>query len=436
MLLAFAVSYGMKKSILAAFAALLCASAAGQNNYKVIHSFSGFPNDGMTTIQPVVFDKAGNMYGTTPGGGNQTGCGDFGCGVAYELSPDGQGNWTETVLYNFCSNYNGVCLDGAYPNGLTIDTDGNLYGTTFSGGSGYAYLSGPGVAFELSPPKEKGGAWTETVLYNFCSDFSNGSCQDGWVGEAGALVLDKAGNLYGSAALGGTGHVVGGEGIVFELSRGAEGWQETVLHNFCTQGEGDECPDGYNPGGGESFDKYGNLYGTTPYSGNINKLEGGTLFVLSRGLDKWKYTLLAVIPSGTEPSIPEAPVSFDDDGNLYGSLAAFYGGVFRIDAKSHRSRLFKFNGSDGAGPGGLYLDAKKNAVYAITAGGGANNRGTIFTIDAAGNENVLYSFCQQISCTDGDGPGGNLAPDAIGNFYGTAEFGGAYGLGVVFEFTP
>lgn len=139
------------------FAAMICAPAFGQSNYKVIHSFSGYPNDGQSPVSSIVFDKAGNMYGSTPGGGNQTGCGDLGCGTVYELSPDGHGNWTETVLYNFCSNYNGLCLDGAYPNGLTIDAAGNLYGTTFSGGSGYVYLTGPGVAFELSPPKKKAG---------------------------------------------------------------------------------------------------------------------------------------------------------------------------------------------------------------------------------------------------------------------------------------
>ena len=418
-----------------AFTALMCAAADGQDNYKVIHSFSGFPNDGMTTIRPVVFDRAGNMYGTTPGGGSQTGCGDFGCGVAYELSPDGEGNWTETVLYNFCSNYNGLCLDGAYPNGLTIDAAGNLYGTTFSGGSGYAYLSGPGVAFELSPPKEKGGAWTETVLYNFCSKFSNGSCLDGWLGEAGPLVLDKAGNLFGSAALGGIGHVVGGEGIVFELSRSAEGWQETVLHNFCTQGSGGECPDGYEPGGGVTFDKRGNLYGTTAYSGDISKLEGGTLFILSPDGGGRKYKLLANIPPGAQAYLPFSPIAYDGVGNLYGTLLEVDGSVFRIDTKSHGLSFFKFDGSDGSKPGGVYIDEQEDALYGTTGGGGAYGWGTIYKI-AAGRQSVLYSFCPQQSCQDGDTPGGALVPDAMGRLYGTTEFGGAYGLGVVFEFTP
>ena len=134
----------------------------------MIHSFSGYPNDGMHPIRPVIFDKAGSMYGTAPGGGSQTGCGDLGCGVVYELSPDGQGSWTETILYNFCQNFNGLsCLDGAYPTtGLTCrHALGNFYGMTYGGGTGLEKGEGGGVAFELSPPNSKGGEWSETILY-------------------------------------------------------------------------------------------------------------------------------------------------------------------------------------------------------------------------------------------------------------------------------
>ena len=427
----------MKKAGVLVFMVLVCSFSLGQNNFKVIHSFVGFPSDGMLPVSSVILDKAGNIYGTTPGGGNQTGCGDLGCGVAYELSPDGQGNWTETILYNFCQNFDGsLCLDGAYPNGLTIDSSGNLYGTTFSGGSGHVYGTGPGVAFELSPPREKGGAWTETVLHNFCSQFSNGSCLDGWVGEVGPLVLDRSGNLYGTAGLGGVGHVAGGEGIIFRLSLGTQGWEETVLHSFCIRGQGEECLDGYGPGGGLTFDKSGNLYGTTDYSGDINKLEGGTLFMLSPQGNVWKYKLLAVIPPNTKPYLPVSPIAYDAAGNLYSTLTSGgYGGVFRINAKSLRFSIFKFNGSDGAAPGSVYVDQAKNALFGTTGGGGDYGRGTIYEIDATGRESVLYSFCPQQNCTDGDGPGG-LVPDAMGNIFGDANLGGADGLGTVFEFTP
>jgi uncharacterized repeat protein (TIGR03803 family) len=436
--------YGMKTSLsffflfafaLFAFAALMCASAAGQNNFKVIHSFSGYPNDGMSPVSSVVFDKAGNMYGSTPGGGNQTGCGDLGCGVVYELSPDGQGSWTETILYDFCHDFDGAsCLDGAYPDNITMDAGGNLYGTTFSGGSGHVYGAGSGVAFELSPPKEQGGPWTETVLYNFCSDFNNGSCLDGWVGFEPPLALDAAGNLYGAAALGGTGHVAGGEGLVFELSRSGDGWKETVLHNFCTRGQGDSCPDGYEPSG-VALDHHGNLYGTTAYSGNVNSFVGGTLFELVPSGGRWKYQSVANIPANFQPFQPEAPVTFDAAGNLYGTLSAIYGGVFRIDAKSRKLSLLSFNDSDGVGPNTLYIDSRRHAIYGTAVGGGAYQSGTLYSVNEGGHLSVLYNFCQLEECADGDGPSA-LAPDAVGDLFGAAEFGGTYGLGVIFQYAP
>jgi hypothetical protein len=178
-----------------AFTALMCASAAAQNNFKVIHSFAGYPNDGMTTDSSVVFDKLGNMYGATDGGGGQTGCGDFGCGTVYELSPDGQGNWTESILYNFCQDFDGLsCLDGSYPSaGLAVDSAGDLYGITELGGTGYESGSGGGVAFELSPPKKPGQLWIETVLYSFCSRVGKGECLDGGFGFPSQVVFDRGG---------------------------------------------------------------------------------------------------------------------------------------------------------------------------------------------------------------------------------------------------
>ena len=421
-----------------AFAGILCAAALGQSNYKVIHSFSGYPNDGMHPIRPVIFDKAGSMYGTAPGGGSQTGCGDLGCGVVYELAPDGQGSWTETILYNFCQNFNGLsCLDGAYPTtGLTADALGNFYGMTYGGGTGLEGEGG-GVAFELSPPNSKGGEWSETILYNFCSNYTNSECLDGLVSYPERLVFDHSGNLYGTTVEGGIGHVRLGEGIVFELSPGDEGWTETVLHNFCVEGSGNDCPDGAQPSGGVTFDAVGNLYGTAAYSGDLGKFGGGTLYELSCSGPGWRYQTLASIPTKTQPSVPEGVLSFDSVGNLYGTLGRVQGGVFRIGAKSKKLSLFKFNGSDGGAPiGGLYINPKTGMGYSTTSGGGTNGGGTVFGINASGHESVLYNFCSQTNCVDGNEPWVMPVPDANGNLYGTTEFGGADNEGVVFEVTP
>ncbi len=230
-----------------------------------------------------------------------------------------------------------------------------------------------------------------------------------------------------------------GAGVVFELSPAASGWSERVLYSFCSQGRGDNCPDGFQPGGGVTFDKNGSLYGTTTYSGkyNIGGGTGGTLFKLSRSGVSWKYQLLATVPANAEPSNPEGPLSFDAAGNLYGTLQRIQGGVFRMDRNSEKISLFKFNGTDGGGPiGGLYVNPKTTVGYGTTAGGGTYGGGVVFSIDAFEHESVLYNFCSQTNCVDGSEPWITPVPDASGNLYGTTEFGGTDNEGVVFEVTP
>ncbi len=433
-----------------AFASLMCAAAAGQAaNYKVIHSFSGYPNDIEHPIGAVVFDKAGNMYGVGPGGGS------INAGAVFELSPDGHGNWTETILYNFCQNNDGLsCLDGQSPDSqMAIDAAGNLYGTTYQGGTGNEsnpLFPGGGVAFELSPPLQQGGQWTETVLYNFCSDFVNDVCLDGGPGTKSQMVFDRAGNLYGTTGLGGLGHVAGqgvlpgGGGLVFELSPNGNGWAEKILYNFCSKGLGSECPDGYEPDGGVILDTIGNLYGTTSLSGSVGSFQGGTLFELLGSAGDWKHTLLASVPDGHQLFDPSGPLTFDEDGNLFGTLSLVYGGVYRRDAKTGNIKVFQFNEQDGFEPlGGVYVDAKTNVLYGVNAGGnegGHNgNPGNIFEIDPDGKETILHSFCDGSTgpnCTDGFASWAPLVPDVKGNLYGTTEFGGSFNLGIVFELVP
>ena len=436
MLLAFAVRFGMKQAILLAIAAVICASAAGQNNFKVIHSFSGYPNDGSHPTGPVVFDKLGNMYGSAPGGSNG-GCGDLGCGVVYELSPDGHGNWTETILYNFCENWNGqTCLDGTAPTGgLALDAAGNLYGVAIEGGTGVGELSiGGGVAFELSPPSQRGGAWTETVLYNFCNDLQGNLCLDG-LAPASQPVFDSSGNLYGTTAGGGTGHLSLGGGTVFELSPGVNSWTEKILYNFCSQGTGDNCPDGEIPSGGVTFDKSGNLFGTTDYSGNSNTNTGGTVYELSSSAGGWKYRRLLEVPARSKSNYLPGAVSFDGVGNLYSTFGAPDGGVFKLNPSTRKLEVFSFNGQDGQNPQrGVLIDARTGALYGTTAFGGGS--GNIYRINSNRKETVLHNFCALPNCVDGELPWPAPMPDASGNLYGTAGFGGEYGAGVVYSVSP
>ena len=166
---------------------------------QVLYSFcpqSGCA-DGSQPVAGLIMDAAGNLYGTTKVGGTGGTGGAFGQGVVFKLAPDG----TETVLYSFCSQAN--CTDGLQPfAGLIMDAAGNLYGTTLNGGIG----SGSGVVFKLAPDG------TQTVLYSFCSQ---ANCTDGLAPQAG-LLMDAAGNLYGTTALGGI--APGNSGVVFALT--------------------------------------------------------------------------------------------------------------------------------------------------------------------------------------------------------------------------
>ncbi|MGO9087734.1 MAG: choice-of-anchor tandem repeat GloVer-containing protein [Terriglobales bacterium] len=375
--------------------------AGGAWTETVLHSFCSASNctDGSNPAGALIQDAAGNLYGTTESGGaNTTSHGGQGGGAVFKLAPPAQpgGTWTETVLYSFCSESS--CTDGQFPrSGLTQDSAGNLYGTTQQGG---AYTSGDGgfgagTVFEISPPAQQGGAWTETVLHSFCSAGNYPSCSDGYLPIAG-LMQDAAGNLYGTTYWGGTGW-----GIVFEVSPPAQqggAWTETVLHTFCSVEL--NCTDGQEPQAGLVQDAAGNLYGTTTDGGANTSAKqpygGGTVFKLAPPAQQggaWTETLLYSFCSAS-------------------------------------------NCADGVTPkSGLIQDAAGN-LYGATPSGGANNLGTAFRLNSTGQETVLYSFCSVggTSCTDGEVPSAGLVQDAAGNLYGITQLGGAdYYGGTVFE---
>jgi uncharacterized repeat protein (TIGR03803 family) len=199
---------------------VLAPGAWAQNRYKVLHKFAG--EDGSTPVAGPIFDQAGNLYGATAYGGAQDG------GTVFALSPNQNGGWTEHVLYSFCSLTR--CADGANPlAGLIFDQAGNLYGTTWMGGT-----YNQGTVFQLTP--NQNGGWTEHVLYSFCSRTTH-ICLDGQYPYAG-LVLDQAGNLYGTTESGGAHNY----GTVFQLTPNQNGgWTEHVLHSFCSW---TNCADG------------------------------------------------------------------------------------------------------------------------------------------------------------------------------------------------
>jgi uncharacterized repeat protein (TIGR03803 family) len=344
------------------------------------------------------------------------------------------GAQTESVLYSFCAQSH--CADGVSPYaGLVFDQKGNLSGTTYDGGA-YGY----GDVFELSPEGK------ETVLYSFCG--LGHTCIDGAEPRAG-LVFDQKGNLYGTTEYGG----VHGQGVAFKLT--PEG-KETVLHSFCAH---TDCTDGYGPYAGLVLDQKGDLYGTTQYGGAHG---GGVVFKLRpEGKYAVLYSFCAHGYPCTEGAQPVAGLVFDQKGNLYGTtllgggVTAYCsdvgygcGVVFKLTPKGKETVLYRFcpqypDCPDGTSPyAGLVFDKKGN-LYGTAAHGGANEDGAVFKLTPKGKETVLYSFCSQTGCTDGNVPYAGVVFGQDGNLYGTTAEGGTTtcneqysGCGVVFELNP
>jgi uncharacterized repeat protein (TIGR03803 family) len=376
---------------------------------SVIYSFCAKTgcSDGANPNTSLLLDAKGNIYGTTYGGGS-SGCAGRGCGTVFEVNASG----VETVLYSFTGQ------TGQNPSsGLVRGPKGILSGTTSLGGT-----SNNGTVFQLI---KTGKTAKETVLYSFTGGSDGGL-------PGGNLVLDAQGNLYGTTASGGLAFCAigfpAGCGTVFEV--GPTG-AEKVLYTFPGNGEYSE-PDGAAPYTGVIWDAR-HLYGTTPYGG-ANGF--GTVFEVSA---PGKEKVLHSFRDRTDGGLPSAGLIRDAEGNLYGTTrdggALNIGTVFKLTKKGELTALYSFKGSpsDGAQPvAGLVMDKQGN-LYGTTFEGGAYGNGTVFELSPSGSETVLYSFT---GGTDGSAPGASLVLDKQGNLYGTTPAGGAYGYGTLFKVVP
>jgi uncharacterized repeat protein (TIGR03803 family) len=400
--LAFAVAVGL------AFSPALPLRA---QTFSVVHVFSG-GTDGENPQAGLVRDAAGNLYGTTDGGGDPSCYSGYGCGTVFKL--DAKGN--ETVLYSFTGP-----PDGEEPMaGLAMDNDSNLYGVTYGGGA-----SNDGAVFKIDTSSGQ-----ETIVYSF------GAYPDGSF-PSGGVVIDADGNIYGTTQEGGTGTSCwGGCGTVFKLDTNGK---ETILFNFTPPAE--------YPTATLTMDAAGNLYGTTS-GGNSCCL--GTVFRLSK-VTAADVTTLHIFSEGAGGVTPMGNLVRDAKGRLFGvslvggdlNCAPGYGYgcgvVYELSPTGKETVLHSFAGPpDGDGPtAGLLLDKMGN-FYGTTAGGGTSSLGTVFKLDKHGKMTVLHSFAN----TDGAGPYSTLVQDAAGNLYGTTQFGGDftcapdYGCGVIFKITP
>jgi hypothetical protein len=262
------------------------------------------------------YDGVSPLFGATGGGGVNNG------GTAFELT-NSNGNWAETVLYNFCSQGGSDCTDGNIPRGLVMGKDLNLYGVTYEGGGNAPALGGAGVAFELIP--NQNNSWTETVLYRFCAERN---CADG-ARPVDNLLIDEQGNLLGATYLGGRDCMQlhpDGCGVLFKLVPDGSKTQETVLYKFCKEAD---CKDGFAPHGGLISDSFSTLFGATRFGGgnDIDQegLGGGVIFELKGGLlyrTRYSFCALANCADG---AYPNPGLTLDSEQTIYG--AAEQGGV-------------------------------------------------------------------------------------------------------------
>lgn len=428
----------MMKTLLGCAALVLLTSSlmvGQQYNFTVLHHFGSQAGDGVQPAGPLVKDKAGNLYGVTDGGGAHAGgtvfelsrtngkwaetvlynfCSAASCvdgqnpngglildsagnlygttinggsgsqpyGTVFEVSPPAAGGeWTEKVLYSFCSV--GICTDGAMPmSGVTMDAEGNLFGTTTQGGSSVngIVIGTSGLVYELTPGS---AGWTQTILYDFCPA-QGAYCSDG-TGPVGVVTFGPGGDLYGTTSLGGSQNSQGG-GTVFRLKRETAGWRESVIFAFSNSGLL-----GYQPWGNISFDGEGNLYSVTVAGGAANNLGSGS--------------------------------------------------VFELDAKGALSE-FLFNQTDGRYPiGGVTLNPRTHTLFGTTTAGGGEdsafyNDGVVFSISPTWQETVLHIFCIESCNIDGQYPDGPVILTSAGDLVGVTKFGGQYGNGVLFEMSP
>jgi len=410
------------RHILAPTVVFLLLGGGWAQTVNVIYSFAGGV-DGDYPDTDLVADLSGNIYGTTVLGGT------YGSGTVFMLSPDGNGGWTHTVLYNFTSGadggqpYQGVTC--AYPEcEFSVTT---LYGAAASGGSGSACEGGCGVVYQLS---NNGGVWTETVLHNFTGGKDGSRPRN-------SVVAGLANNLYGMTPTGGT----YGFGTIYQV-RGSD---FRVLHEFTGGADGASGPTDrlfY------TYDK-AHLLGVTTAGGAYG---AGTAFELnsvSGAKGQWTFNTLYSFAGTPDAGFPYSAIIFDQNKNIYATTysggANNLGSVYQLHGTElgYLERvLYSFNsGIDGKSPLGNLVLAFDQALYGTTSAGGTANAGTVFKLtpngDGTWSESFAYSFQ---GAPDASLPYNGMVGAKLGivntTYYGATISGGANNHGAIYEFVP
>ncbi len=398
-----------------------------------LYNFKG-TTDGANPPGTLIADSKGVLYGTASSGGAKICAG--GCGAVFKLTPT-KTAWVEKTLLLFKGG-----ADGGVPQaGLIADSAGNLYGTTYQGGT-----ANKGVVFELSPPATGQTLWTETVLYSFATTTTDGANP-----YAGLTAGPKA-TLYGTTYNGG----LYSNGIAFRLTPPATGktaWTLTNLHDFKAG------RDGAHPFAGVTLDAAGVVYGTTFHGGaacpTISILGCGVVYSLTPptiAKSPWTAKILHAFKAGaTDASLPYAGLIADSTGSLYGTSfnggTANLGTIYKLAAPAPgktawpESILYAFTGTktDAALPQAGLIANTAGALYGTSTQGGTTNTGTIFklTPPATGQTTWTASLLNSFTKTQGTGnPRAGLLADTAGTLYGTTYTGGTANVGTVFKLVP
>lgn len=358
--------------------------------------------------------------------------GGIGFGVVFKLAHRSSG-WVLTPLYTFQGGD-----DGEDPFAKVVfGPDGSLYGTTTSGGGHgncqcYGQDTGCGVVYKLIPPQTACRSticpWTETVLHRFGAS-GDGGC------PRSSVAFDRMGNIYGTTTTGGAHD----RGTIYTLTPSEGGWTEAILHDFSGA-------DGADPRSEVTMDPFGNLYGTTSQGGQGCSGSGcGTVYKLGRIGTGWVENVLYSFAGTTDGGLPDGGVIFDAQGNLYGTT--LYGGgsdgdgtVFQLVPSPNfwtLNTLYILSGASGGPDATLVMDSGGN-LYGTTFEA-PNGYGAAFKMtQSAGG--WTFNYLHVFDGADGSYLFGPVVMDAAGNLYGTTWQGAQgcqpYGCGVVWEITP
>jgi uncharacterized repeat protein (TIGR03803 family) len=393
-----------------AVVAMVGNAAVAAGTTKVIFSFE--EESGEYPYTELVRDGAGNLYGTAVEGG------EFGGGTVFQLTPSGN----LTVLYNFTGQQ-----DGGQPyGGVTLDAQGNLYGTAVVGGSGRACEEGCGVAYKLA---NEGGVWTQTVLHNFTGG------NDG-AGPGAGLTIDQRGNLYGMTPIGGS----YGLGTIYQLHPTQQGeWRFRLVHTFTGGLDGSS-----GSAGRMIFDQAGRLVGATTVGGAYGH---GIVFRLRHRAGSWKLKTLHSFRGQPDAGFPYGSLLIDRAGRLYGTTyydgANDLGAVYQLtqgpDGLWRERVLHSFQGGISGSNSVSNLVLESRSLYGTTSQGGAPgcSCGTIFELTPDGQGTWTHRVAHAFTgAPDGAYAYSGMVADGQGNLYGATAFGGEADDGAIYRFTP